>query len=124
MDLQAFQRMMQIFPGVNDPSGNTGVGPGMVSSPNNDSLDTYQPRTDISSKLTSALGDMPIRPEPGMLRRIGAGIAGFGAGGSAQGIVGGQPIGYKYDPKAADFASNKVEYGDFDTQLNDWQNKI
>jgi hypothetical protein len=135
MDLQAFQRMMQIFPaqGITDPSQGTGMGPGMnvmnapapdVTSDISSGLDSYQPRTAISDKLTARLGEMPVRPEPGMLRRIGASIAGFGAGGGAQAVVGGQPIGYKYDPKAADFASNKVEYGDFDNQLNDWQNQI
>jgi hypothetical protein len=129
MDLQAFQRMMQIFPGVNDPSGGTGIGPGMNQPPDINEmspvdLNNYQPRTAISDQLTQRLSEMPIRPQPGMLRRIGAGIAGFGAGSSAQGIVGGQPIGYKFDPKAADLASDKVKYGDFDNQLNDWQNQV
>lgn len=138
MDLQAFQRMMQIFPaqGITDPSQGTGMGPGMnimqapdsISSdsvsPSIPDLSTYQPRTAISDKLTQRLGEMPVRPEPGMLRKIGASIAGFGAGGSPQAVVGGQPIGYKYDPKAADVASDKVKYGDFDNQLNDWQNQI
>jgi YD repeat-containing protein len=130
MDLQAFQRMMQLFPsaGIPDPAQGGNMGPGMMpSSPESDissGLDNYQPRTAISDKLTSTLGNMPVRPEPGMLRRIGASIAGFGAGGSAQGIAGGQPIGYKYDPKSADIASDKVKYGDFDNQLNDWQNQV
>ncbi len=128
MDLQTFQRMMQIFPGVNDPSGGTGVGPGMMTSanvsPSIPDLDSYQPRTTISNKLTATLGDMPVRPDPSNLRKVGAAIAGFGAGGSAQAVVGGQPIGYKYDPKAADLASDKVKFGDFDNQLNDWQNQV
>lgn len=131
MDLQAFQRMMQIFPGINDPSNGSGMGPGMQSfnEPNvapdiSSSLDSYQPRTDISSKLTSTLGNMPIRPDPSNLRKIGAAIAGFGAGGSPMTVSGGQPIGYKYDPKSADIASDKVKYGDFDNQLNDWQNQV
>lgn len=125
--------MMQIFPaqGITDPSQGTGMGPGMnvMQAPNDVSpdipdLDSYQPRTAISDKLTSTLGNMPVRPDPSNLRRIGAAIAGFGAGGGAQAVVGGQPIGYKYDPKAADLASDKVKYGDFDNQLNDWQNQI
>ena len=133
MDLQAFQRMMQIFPGVNDPSNGTGMGPGMQSiggdmmppaNVQNDSLDTYQPRTAISDQLTSHLANMPIRPEASNLRKIGASIAGFGAGGGAQAVVGGQPIGYSYNPDKAKKASDEVEFGNFDNQLNDWQNQI
>ena len=125
MDLQTFQRMMQIFPGVNDPSGGTGVGPGMQPPIQpNDTLDTYQPRTQISDQLTSHLANMPIRPEASNLRKIGASIAGFGAGGGAQAVVGGQPIGYSYNPDKAKKASDEVEFGNFDNQLNDWQNQI
>jgi YD repeat-containing protein len=87
-------------------------------------LNAYQPRHAISDQLTSTLAAMPQRPIPGKLKELGASIAGAGAGASPVGIVGGQPIGFKFNPIAADQASDKVKYGDFDNKLNDWQNQV
>lgn len=127
MDIQNFLRLKSLFgqpmaqPGIDTYSGSM---PPIEPMGSGNELDTYQPRTAISSQLTSELGNMPIRPQPGMMRRIGASLAGFGAGANAQGIDHGQPIGFKFNPAAADLASDKVKYGDFDNQLSDWQNKV
>lgn len=91
---------------------------------NTNLLSQFQPKTTNSDRLTEALGNMPERPTPSRLRQIGASIAGLGAGSSAMGISSGQPIGFKFNPASADLARDKVNYGDFDNQLNDYQNKI
>jgi hypothetical protein len=130
MDIQSFQRLMSLFPPMAQPGLDTYSNSGLTNPEpvenvdNADLMNQYQPKHAISDQLVSKLGSMPERPVPGRLRSIGAALAGFGAGSSAQGIVGGQPIGYKYDPRMADIASDKVKYGDFDNQLNDWQNQV
>lgn len=128
MDLQSFQRLLSIFPAnaITDSSNGTGLGPGMTMpvDTNADLTNSYEPRHQISDQLTDTLGNMPERPVPGRLRNIGAAIAGMGAGANAQGIVGGQPIGFKFDPRMANIASDQVKFGDYDNKLNDWQNKV
>ncbi len=134
MDIQSFLRLQGLFgsganlaqPGLDtysSPEMNTS-NPMPIQADNADLMNQYQPRHSISDQLTSTLGDMPERPVPGRLRNIGAALAGFGVGSNAQAVVGGQPIGFKFNPQAADYASDKVKYGDFDNQLADWQNKV
>lgn len=136
MDLQSFLRLKSLFgaganlaqPGLDtsnlDPSANM---PSVDNTPddstNQDLLSQFTPRHDITDQYTQSLTNMPQRPVPGGLRRVGAAIAGLGAGSSPQGISGGQPIGFKFNPAAADLASDKVNYPDYDNQLQDWMNK-
>src|SRR5260221_3578412 len=90
----------------------------------NTSANAYYPRTQISSQLTGALTNMPVRPEPGKLRNVAASIAGLGGGSSAMGISGGQTIGFRFDPTNAARAENQVKYGDFNNQMQDWENQV
>jgi hypothetical protein len=138
MDIQSFFRLKNLIgsganmaqPGLDtySNSADSMSSPSPDNTPpsdtNSDLLDQFQPRHTITDQYTNALANMPQRPQPGMLRNIAAGIAGMGAGAGAQGISGGQPIGFKYDPRMADIASDKVKYPDYDNQLQDWQNQV
>ncbi len=126
MDLQSYLRLVNNFPLPDDPSQGTGIGPGMqpqpdIQAPMNNG---YNPRTAISSQLTDALGNMPQRPDVGMMKNIAAKIAGLGAGANAQGISGGQPIGFKYNPREAELASDEVKYGKYNNEMSDFQNRV
>src|SRR6185295_13859300 len=118
MDIQSFLRLKNLFPqpmaqpGLDtySNSADTMMPPlsGLDNTPapdtNSNLLEAFQPRHTISDQYTSALSSMPQRPQPGALRNVAAAIAGMGAGASAQGISGGQPIGFKYDPRMDDIA--------------------
>lgn len=126
MDIQSIARLMKTFPVMAQPGIDTSrlIDNTSPDDTNTELLNSYQPRTAISDQLTSTLGNMPERPVPSRLRHIGAAIAGLGAGASPIGIAGGQPIGFKYNPLAADAARDKVNYGDFDNAMTDFQNKV
>ena len=91
-NIQKFLRMAGIF-GQSDQQPNLGNSNGLppyvmnISSGSQDGPDPmqsmttstpYQPRTDMTDKYLGAMGDMPVRQEPGMLRKVMAGLAGFG----------------------------------------------
>lgn len=138
MDLQSFLRMKDLFsqganlaqPGLDtysDSASSMNQAPSDNTPPptaNQDLLDQFNPRHAITDQYTQALSNMPQRPVPGKLRNVAAAMAGLGAGSSPQGIAGGQPIGFKYDPRMTDIASDKVKYPDYDNQLQDWQNQV
>lgn len=132
-NLPSFQEQGN-FPMPNDPSIGTGRGPGAnqfmnQSIDNNDEQndDTTAPlpyKSTLSDRLADTLSNMPQRPQPSKFQSIAAAIAGFGAGGSPAGIVGGQPIGYRFNPQANAVAADQVKYGDYDNQVADWTNKV
>ncbi len=95
-----------------------------TTAPSENALNGYVPRTAISTQLTNTLGNMPMRPQPSGLRNVAASIASLGAGAGAQGIAGGQPIGFSYNPDRAEKAYNDVNYGDYDNKMNDFQNQV
>lgn len=63
----------------------------------------YQPQTSASTRLNELLNQYPQREKPGFLQKLVASLSGFGGG-----------------PQAAD----KVLYGGYDRQVQDWQNRV
>lgn len=111
----------------NDPSGGSGIGPGLASLMNafsGTNSPDYAPRTSNSSMFQNALANMPQRPESSGLRRVAGAIAGLGAGSSPLGIVGGSPIGFRYDPTREAFANEQVLDNGYNNKLNDWSTRV
>jgi len=78
---------------------------------------------DEDVQLQQLLQSMPQRPQPTGLQRVLASISGLAAS-RPQGISGGQPIGFDFNPLEANKISDNQLYGDYNKQLGDWEDKF
>lgn len=137
-NLQNFARLAGIFQPSAGNAGQVSIGdPNQVSAAQNQSLDAsnnpatnspapnsgFAPQLEMYNRLASSLDQMPVRPDLSKTQRVLAGLSSLAAGTSAQGIVGGQPIGFKFDPTKANEAGNEFLFNDYYNKLADWKTK-
>lgn len=123
------QQQQQQMPSPTNPT----LGIGMMDQsldgqPNEDDelnkalMSLLTPKDEQYDRFTQMLGNIPQRSEhqPGLGRRIAGFVAGLGAGG-AQGISGGQPIGYKSDIPGGLKIQQSINEEPYSRALNDWK---
>lgn len=91
------------------------------------SIPPFQPQTRMSGLYQQALSQMPQRPDASTLTepdRINATMQGVAAGSSPLGISNGHVIGFKFNPQAANEASDQALYKGYYQKLQDWSDQI
>lgn len=86
----------------------------------------YNPSTHAMDAYLGAAQNMPQRDnyQPSRMRKIGAVIAGIGAGSGPAAVVGGSPIGFRGDPKSAYQVSSSIADAPFQEATEDWARNL
>lgn len=96
-----------------------------LEQPDMTSMTPFEPRMGAFNQMQDMIGAMPQRDQnPSLMRRIGAGIVGFGAGIKPQAVVGGQPIGASFDVEASNLGTDQFLNRKYYNEMSDWGAKF
>jgi hypothetical protein len=83
----------------------------------------YKPENKMSDLYQSALQQMPQREEPSKMRKIGAAIAGLGAGVHPSAYSHGAALGFESTPGAQQAAQEEFAYRPYNRKMADFKTK-